>query len=123
MKDKIDFYISIIERLMKSPDVLISSKPKLFSNYKAYIEGMFLFQKRFFGVNMERIISEWYQSKAEIKAPNMYWFAQFSLTYKDKSEEDEILIFLKTLHDFLTSKYLSNLLVTPQENWNEHFLG
>lgn len=95
--------ITLIRYLRDKPELILSKGDiNTFETYVSFFEGLFFCVKILKEVNIEREISSWYQDKVEIKAPNMYWFAQFDLVNEDKNEQDKIKLLLNQLEDFFT---------------------
>ena len=109
--------IKFLKYMEHSSDLMVSGGSNSLQSYINYFEGFFLGIEMTYNFNIERKISQWYQDKVELKAPNMYWFAQFKLFNKDKSENEKISLFLKTLEEF----FLENNSIFEEEREPHRF--
>lgn len=89
-----------LNALRKHPSAILHGNLVSFENYANFLSGYITAIDVLKGINLEREISKWYQNKVSVKAPNMFWFAQFELVNKDKTEEQKIIILLDDLDIF-----------------------
>ena len=81
--------------------MLMSGDPTLLDSYITFFEGFFISLKMVNGIDAERELSAWFQDRVEIKAPNMYWFAQLKQVERAKTEREQIDSLLDYLEQFL----------------------
>lgn len=91
---------TIFQVLRNRPGMLISGSNWSYKTYVIFLEGFITGFNIYNQDGIERKISQWYQNKVEIKAPNMTWFGYFELVNSEKSEDDKIALLLDTLEEF-----------------------
>lgn len=107
MKDN-KLQINEMFRLLRNrPKMLVSGDIDSLLTYIIFFEGFFISYRISKNINLEREISKWYQQHVETKAPNMYWFAQFVLINKNKTEKEKISILLSDLEFFFNDVEVS----------------
>ena len=88
--------------LMKKYSPLFMPGDQTFDGYCRYFLGFFSGLEIAYGIKLERSISRWYQSRAEIKAPNVVWMYHLELCNKESSDEEKSRLLLDTLEDYFT---------------------